>query len=104
MAKRRRFKCAKCDRKFSMAAHLARHMSTIHASKKIKATKPVATRVNRGVGNDLGAAAACPETRYGAMRHRSRRRIGRCASYPIWWNNLRTVLFRAGSRGAGGRE
>ena len=31
------FKCSKCDRSFSMAAHLARHMSTIHASPKKKA-------------------------------------------------------------------
>ena len=30
------FKCSKCDRSFSMAAHLARHMST-HASPKKKA-------------------------------------------------------------------
>ena len=35
MAKKR-FKCSKCDRTFSMAAHLARHMST-HASSKKKA-------------------------------------------------------------------
>ena len=56
MAKRRRFKCAKCDRKFSMAAHLARHMSTLHASKKVKATKRarVATRAKQGAGSDLG--------------------------------------------------
>ncbi len=54
MAKQRRFKCAKCDRRFSMAAHLARHMSTMHASKRAKATKrgrPVAARVKREVGS-----------------------------------------------------
>jgi len=28
------FKCPKCDRSFSMKAHLARHMNTIHASPK----------------------------------------------------------------------
>ena len=33
MAKRRRFKCGKCDRLFSMAAHLARHVNMTHASK-----------------------------------------------------------------------
>ncbi|MCH7592749.1 MAG: C2H2-type zinc finger protein [Planctomycetes bacterium] len=56
MAKRRRFKCTKCGRKFSMAAHLARHMNTTHASKKVKATKrvSVATRAKRGAGSDLG--------------------------------------------------
>jgi len=34
MAKRKTLKCSKCDRKFSMAAHLARHMSTTHGAKK----------------------------------------------------------------------
>ncbi len=33
MAKTGRFKCSKCDRSFKMAAHLGRHMSTIHAAK-----------------------------------------------------------------------
>lgn len=28
-----KFKCPRCDRTFSMAAHLARHKNTIHASK-----------------------------------------------------------------------
>lgn len=67
MARQRRFKCSKCDRRFSMAAHLARHMSTIHASKKAKATKmkkrravakkkraSVATRAGRGTRSNLG--------------------------------------------------
>ena len=30
------FKCSKCDRTFSMAAHLARHKNTIHAAKTRK--------------------------------------------------------------------
>ena len=34
---RKKFKCTKCDRSFSMPAHLARHLSTTHASKKAKA-------------------------------------------------------------------
>lgn len=33
MVKRRRFKCGKCGRLFSMAAHLARHLNATHASK-----------------------------------------------------------------------
>ena len=33
---RRMFKCPKCDRRFAMAMHLARHTSTIHASKSKK--------------------------------------------------------------------
>jgi hypothetical protein len=31
------FKCSKCDKSFSMAAHLGRHTSTIHASPQQKA-------------------------------------------------------------------
>ena len=39
MAKRK-FKCPRCDRRFSMAAHLARHVNTIHRRKaKKKALK-----------------------------------------------------------------
>ena len=55
MAKRKTCKCTRCGRKFSMAAHLARHVNTIHASKRVKATKraSVATRANRGSGSDL---------------------------------------------------
>ncbi len=42
MAKKKRvrpgaFKCGRCDRKFSMKAHLVRHMTTIHASARAKA-------------------------------------------------------------------
>ena len=33
-----KFKCSKCDRSFSMAAHLGRHISTIHAAKTSKKT------------------------------------------------------------------
>ena len=36
---RAKFKCKRCRRSFIMAAHLARHMNTIHASKKRKAAK-----------------------------------------------------------------
>ncbi len=53
MAKIRKFKCPKCGRRFSMPAHLGRHMSTIHASKRRKklvtrkATKRARKRVVR---------------------------------------------------------
>ena len=36
---RKKFKCSKCDRSFSMAAHLARHVNTIHATGKRKANQ-----------------------------------------------------------------
>jgi hypothetical protein len=32
----KKFKCPKCDRSFSMPAHLARHLNTIHGKKKGK--------------------------------------------------------------------
>ena len=35
-AKVRKFKCPKCDRTFSMAAHLARHQNTMHRAKSRK--------------------------------------------------------------------
>ncbi len=44
------FKCAACGRSFSMAAHLGRHMSTMHAPKgKRKAQKAAAKRAARQV-------------------------------------------------------
>ncbi len=80
MAKQRRLKCTKCDRKFSMAAHLARHMSTLHASRKIKAAKraSVAARVERGVGSGLGGVLDSLEAyqdRLAAQRHEIDNRI-----------------------------
>ncbi len=58
MAKRKTHKCTRCGRKFSMAAHLARHMNTLHASKKVKAAKraSVVMRAKRGAGGGLGGA------------------------------------------------
>ena len=38
MAKRK-LKCPRCDRSFSMAGHLARHMNATHKRKKKKAAK-----------------------------------------------------------------
>ena len=47
---RKKFKCPKCDRSFSMAAHLARHTSTIHGTKRKakKASKRKAGRRKKG--------------------------------------------------------
>ena len=46
---RKLFKCSKCDRRFSMAAHLTRHVHAIHKKTKWKAAKkkPRAPRVGR---------------------------------------------------------
>lgn len=61
MARKGKFKCSKCDRSFTMAAHLGRHMSTIHGPKKVKAKKAqkraVARKgrpVSKGFGGLLG--------------------------------------------------
>ncbi len=37
MARKKTFKCSRCGKSFSMAAHLGRHTSTIHASPQKKA-------------------------------------------------------------------
>ena len=44
MAKTGKFKCLKCKRRFKMAAHLGRHMSTVHAAKAEPARKKAAKR------------------------------------------------------------
>ncbi len=52
-----KFQCSKCDRTFSMAAHLARHTSTIHATKARKKTAKKRTRkrkAKRKVGRPKG--------------------------------------------------
>lgn len=55
------FECPKCDRTFSMAAHLARHMNTIHRAKagRIPPKKKVAkakTRAGRTKGTGIRQA------------------------------------------------
>lgn len=45
---RAKYRCRRCKRSFSMAAHLARHNSTIHGSKKKKKTTTKKTGVRRG--------------------------------------------------------
>lgn len=45
-----KYRCSRCDRTFSMPAHLARHKNTIHAAgrrKKIAARKTARTKVGR---------------------------------------------------------
>lgn len=55
MARRRTIKCSRCSRKFSMAAHLARHMNTTHGGgvrrRKVAAGPRMAVR--RGSGLSL---------------------------------------------------
>jgi len=42
-----KYKCPKCDRTFSMAGHLGRHMNTIHASKAAKKARKKRASVKR---------------------------------------------------------
>ncbi len=55
--KKTQFTCKACGRSFSMAAHLGRHMSTMHAAKG-KRKVPKATR--KRVGRPAVAARSTP--------------------------------------------
>ncbi len=63
MAKQKKLKCSKCDRRFSMPAHLARHMNTTHEGGKRKVgmtrkgRKP-GRRPGRPTGKRTGLALA----------------------------------------------
>jgi len=71
MAKTGKFKCSACDRTFSMAAHLGRHKSTMHAAKKPPARRVVRVKRRRfrrataqpGHVLPAGAAAATAQLR-----------------------------------------
>ncbi len=56
------FRCSKCDRVFSMKAHLARHMGTIHMSPSAKANAKTKRKKGRrqpvrAVGRPKGVTA-----------------------------------------------
>ena len=52
---KKKFKCPKCDRTFSMPAHLARHMNTIHGRKtRKKVVKKRRVKAKRRVGRPKG--------------------------------------------------
>jgi hypothetical protein len=59
MAKQKRLKCSMCDRRFSMPAHLARHMNTAHGSGKPKVG---AARKGRKAGRRRQRATGVPTT------------------------------------------
>ncbi len=59
---RKTFKCPKCDRSFSMAGHLGRHMSASHGRKKRKkaakkAKKRSVRRRKKRAGRPKGVAS-----------------------------------------------
>lgn len=55
MAKYKKIKCPKCERRFSMAAHLARHLGTIHKRKAKKRVAKKRATAQRKVGRPKGA-------------------------------------------------
>ena len=66
---RAKYRCRRCKRSFSMAAHLARHNSTIHGSKKKKATKKKAAKRGRPA-KKTGVRRGRPPKKVGAKRGR----------------------------------
>lgn len=48
------FKCKKCDKKFTMAMHLGRHMATIHGQAKAKKPGKIGARKGKRVGRPPG--------------------------------------------------
>ena len=59
---RKKFKCPKCDRSFSMARHLGRHMTATHGTKSRKRTlkkakKRSVRRKNKRAGRPKGVAS-----------------------------------------------
>ena len=74
MAKRKTIKCSKCDRKFSMAAHLARHLGTIHkrkANKRVAKKRTVSAKPKRKPGRPKTSA------KKKAQRTRAKRVVAR---------------------------
>ena len=70
-----KYECRKCKRTFSMAAHLARHNSTIHGIKKKKTAKKKAARRGRPP-KKVGARRGRPPKKTGARRGRPPKRVG----------------------------
>ena len=72
----KKFQCSMCGRKFSMAAHLARHRSATHARGRVKAarkkTRKRATRrkVRRGTARAVTGASAASARRELRAYHR----------------------------------
>ena len=55
---RKKFKCSKCSRTFSMPAHLARHMNSIHATGAARAARQRKAGRKGKTGRRPGATAA----------------------------------------------
>ncbi len=75
---RAKFRCKRCKRSFKMAAHLARHKSTIHASKKKKQPKAKTTKKAKrsSVKRRVVRTVAASEAKIGPIRRSSTRSSG----------------------------
>lgn len=62
---RKKFKCSKCERSFSMAAHLARHVSTLHASPKARIAKAAKAAAKKRRASKSGTQKRGPAKRMG---------------------------------------
>ena len=51
---KKKFKCSKCDRSFSMAGHLGRHMNAIHGAGRAKAASKKKRRMGKTAGRPTG--------------------------------------------------
>ena len=84
---KKKFKCSKCDRSFSMAGHLGRHMSAIHGAGKAKAAskKKTKRRAGKKAGRPTGLVSRLGlrnmtldqlQELIAAAREQGRRKIG----------------------------
>lgn len=84
---KKKFTCSKCDRSFSMAGHLGRHMSAIHGAGRAKAAskKKKRRRVGRKAGRPTGLVSRLGlrdmtleqlQNVIAAAREQGRRKIG----------------------------
>ena len=72
------FTCSKCGRSFGMAAHLARHMSTIHASpQKRAAAKRKRAAAKRKKAGTRKRAVGRPKKKVKKVRRAKGRTLGR---------------------------
>ena len=67
---RAKFRCKRCKRSFKMAAHLARHKSTIHAPKKKKVSKAKTTKKGKRstVRREVVRCVAASRAKIGSIR------------------------------------
>ena len=91
---KKKFKCSKCDRSFSMAGHLGRHMNATHGSGLAKATtKKVKRRAGKKAGPSAGLVSRLGlrnmtleqlQDVIAAAREQGRRKIGELRAAFDW--------------------